>query len=345
VIVLIGCFAILSQSGSASPLDAPLHEETIGGDLASTNKVAVIRLEGVILEGLLKYVHQQIKQAARDDSVKAVVLRINSPGGSITASDDLHRRLAELRDGNPDKDTKAKPLVVSMGAMAASGGYYVAMPAQTLVAERTSLTGSIGVYASFPNVKGLADQYGVKMETIKQGEIKDSGSPFKEMTPKDRQVWQDMVDSAYNDFLAIVEKGRPDLRGKLLEKFELKPIAAGPKQPNLGENPPKPYQRYRADGGIFTAEKALELKLIDKIGYLEDAIVAAKDAGNLGSDYQVIRYRKPLTLLNLLGVQASTTAPTGMLDPGRLRAGFTPRIWYLAPGHEVAGFLAAAESR
>jgi len=139
-----------------------LRERFHSGSSSATDRVAILQIEGVILEGALSYARKQIDQAAKDDRVKAVVVRINSPGGSITASDDLHRRLRELRDGNPDKKMEPKPLVVSMASMAASGGYYIAMPASRLVAERTTITGSIGVYAAFPNIAKLAQEHGVK---------------------------------------------------------------------------------------------------------------------------------------------------------------------------------------
>src|SRR5262249_50832365 len=182
--------------------------------------------------------------------------RINGPGARIPASDELYRWLVALRDGDAKKKTRPKPLVVSMGSIAASGGYYDAMPARTLFAEKTTLTGSIGVFASFPNIKGFTDEHKVYMITIKQGEIKESGSPFKEMTDKERQVWQDLVDHAYDQFLAVVEQGRPDLKKeKLLEAIAIQPVNAGP---HKAEAPPPPkYTRYRADGGIYTADVAL----------------------------------------------------------------------------------------
>src|SRR5262249_49498644 len=110
-----------------------------------------------------------------------------------------------------------KSIIVSMGALAASGGYYVAMPGEYIIAEKTTLTGSIGVYAAFPNIKGLADKYGVSMNIIKAGSMKDSGSMFHEMTPQQQRLWQDMVDNAYEQFLAVVEEGRPQLAGQLTE--------------------------------------------------------------------------------------------------------------------------------
>src|SRR5262249_23298771 len=268
----------------------PLTEQHHSGKSGASNKVAIITLDGVLVEGLLNYAHKQIDQAAGDKHVKAVVVRINSPGGSITASDDLQRRLTELRDGNAKKKHDGKPLLVSMGSMAASDGYYVAMPGQTLFAERTTMTGSIGVYTSFPNVKKLADQYGVTLQTIKQGEIKDSGSPFAEMTAHERQVWQDTVDDAYQRFLHVVEEGRPALGGgNLLKRFTITPLQAGPdflKKDQKAE----PYERYLADGGIWVAAVALKHHLIDEIGTLDDAVQAAGKAADLGDTYRVIKY-------------------------------------------------------
>jgi protease-4 len=335
------CLGLLLFRGSTTSGLVPLNERHYSGDRSAQDKVAILHLEGVILEGLLQFVHQQIDTAAADKDVKVVVLRINSPGGSITASDDLHRRLVELRDGNARKKTNPKPLVVSMGSLAASGGYYAAMPARTLLAERTTLTGSIGVFASFPNVKGFTDEHKITFLTIKQGEIKDSGSPFKDMTDKEKQVWQDMVDHAYEQFLAVVEQSRPHLtKAKMLEPVEIQPVHAGPSK--AGEPLPRKYSRYRADGGIYTADAALELKLIDRIGTLDDAILAAHDAAQLGELYQAIAYERPRSLTELL-LGARLPQPGGLLDPGRLKNGLAPRLWYLAPGFEITGFLAAVE--
>jgi protease-4 len=346
VFFLLCMLGVGSMSQSASLAEGgegtPVLEMRYSGKTTAHNKVAIVNLDGVILEGMLKFVHREIDQAARDHDVKAVVFRINSPGGSITASDELHRRLTKLVQGDPDKKADPKPLVVSMASMAASGGYYVAMPAKTVFAEPTTLTGSIGVYASFPDIAGLAKEYKFGMTTIKQGEIKDSGSPFKEMTPKERQVWQDMVDHSYNQFLDVVATGRKDklTKADLLTRFTVKPVNAGPLHP--GNDVAKPYERYRADGGVWTADKALELKLIDQIGTIDDAIKAARDAADLGEDYKAIRYEKPKSLSELL-IGAKAPQPPSLLEPGRLRAGLTPRLWYLAPGSEVSGVLAAAE--
>jgi protease-4 len=294
------------------------------------------------MEGLTAFAQKQIERAAHDNTVKAVVVRINSPGGSITASDDLHHRLTELRDGNPTKKTNAKPLVVSMASLAASGGYYIAMPAKTLLAERTTITGSIGVYAALPDATELSKKIGFTMNVIRAGDVKDSGDPFREMTPHERELWQYMVDRSYLQFLKVVEEGRPPLKGKFQEDLvidEVLPVREG----KLREKPAK-FTRYRADGGIFTAEEAKKYGLIDQIGYLEDAIQVAKQAAALGDDYKVVLYEKiPTFLGTLLGVKAPT--PAFSFDPGQFSSAATPRLWYLAPQAEWAGLVSAAGER
>jgi protease-4 len=341
VIIVLLCLGFIFKGKSET---GPLTEQHYSGKTGASDKVAVITLDGVLLEGLLSYAHKQIEQAAADKHVKAVVVRINSPGGSITASDDLHRKLLELRDGNSKKNRDKRPLIVSMGAMAASGGYYVAMPGQTLFAETTTVTGSIGVYSSFPNVKELADKYGVKMNTIKQGQIKDSGSPFADMTPHERQVWQDMVDTAYKHFLGIVETGRPMLaNGKLLQPLSIQPVNPKPDFLKKGEKAPASYTRYLADGGVWTADNALKYQLVDKIGTLDEAVQFAHDKAGLGENYETIKYERPGSFLDALGLGAKTHMPTSgsVLDPARLEMGFAPRMWYLMPGAEVSSIFAA----
>jgi protease-4 len=320
---------LLVAAWSLRDLEIPLRERRYAGSSSAKDKIAVVQIDGAIMEGLLSYAEKQIDEAGKDDRVKAVVVRINSPGGSITASDGLHKRLSDLRDGNPDRKWKAKPLVVSMGSLAASGGYYIAMPAKHVVAERTTITGSIGVYAALPNVTDLADKWGVKLEVIKAGKMKDSGSMFKQMTPEERQVWENLVEHAYHQFLAVVEEGRPQLKGQLQKEFVVQ-----------GEDK-QPVTRSRADGGIFTAEKAHELGLVDQIGYLEDALKEAKKLAGLGDSYKVITYDRPNTLRDtLLGAQAA--APRWQLDPGQLAQGLTPRLWYLGPHCDLTALLTAA---
>lgn len=315
--------------------DLLLTEQPYAGQKYGADKVAIIRIEGVLMEGMLGYAIKQIDQAAEDRQVKAVVLRINSPGGTITASDAIHHKLLLLRDGDPLRNTAGKPLVVSMGSLAASGGYYVAMPAKTLFAERTTATGSIGVFAALPNVKELSDKIGVKMIVIKRGGVKDSGSPFHEMTPTEQAHWQSLIDSAYDRFKAVVEEGRPNLKGRMEEEALSKQVVLAP---DAADAPKQSVNlvRRRADGGTFTANEALELGLIDKIGHLEDAVQEARRLAGLGDQSRVILYGKPPTFLGLFGLDVRHSP-----DSAQLANALVPRIWYLSSHCELAGFARA----
>jgi protease IV len=337
LLVALG-IAVLVLSLTSNSTTA-LREQHVSGNVSEKNKIAIIHIDGVILEGLLSFVEKQIDQAAGDDGVKAVVVRITSPGGSITASDRVYRRLKELRDGNPEKSTKPKPLVVSMGAVAASGGYYVAMPAKTIFAEPTTLTGSIGVYIALPNVHELTDKYGFKMEVMKRGAVKYAGSPFTSLKPEEREMWQELVDHSFVQFKEVVEDARPQLKGKLEEKVidEKRTVFD-----NDGKNPaPIQYVRRLADGGVFTAGQAQKFHLIDKLGYQEDAINEAKDLASLGSDYHVFQYEKPFSLIESLLGAKTNSSKEGELS--RLAEGLTPRLWYLAPGFDVTGIVSASQ--
>lgn len=319
-----------------------IYERYYTGDKKATSKIAIIKMEGVIMEGMTVFAQKEIDEAAKDDNVKAIVLRVNSPGGSITASDDLHRRLVQLRDGKMPNHPKAsaKPLVVSMGALCASGGYYISMPSPYLMAEPTTITGSIGVYASFPNISKLANEHGVTMNVIKAGEVKDSGNMFKTMTPQEEQLWQDMVNHAFDQFLDVVAKGRPNLtKEKLREPIPQETRELKVKKED-GKEEIVTYTRRRADGGIYTADKAKAYGLIDEIGYLDDAVKKAASLAGL-STYRAVSYERPPTLFDVL-TRGQSAAPASGLSAGKWSQALTPRMWYLAPQSELAGILSAA---
>jgi protease IV len=333
-ILFLGLLILFVIPGSSRPIIETFHS----GKTESKNKIAVVRIEGVLMEGLTGFAQKQIDHAATDAAVKAVIVRINSPGGTITSSDDLHHRLTQLRDGNAQKKAAAKPLVVSMASLAASGGYYIAMPAKTLFAEPSTATGSIGVYAALPDATELSKKIGFGMRIIKAGDVKDSGSPFHEMTPHERELWQDMVDHSYLRFLDVVEQGRPALKGKLQE--DISANKSVPIRDEKARSKHVQYVRYLADGGIFMADDAQKYGLVDRIGYLEDAVQAAGQAAGLGEDYKVVTYEKQETVLSsLLGIKAQP--PPSLLDPNRLAAGAVPRLWYLSPQADLAGVFAA----
>jgi protease-4 len=345
--MICGGWFLGSLFNSDSPDGAP-PERFFSGNADAKDRIAIVRIDGPLVDGQLSYEHRQIEAAAQNPNVKAVVVRIDSPGGTISASDDLHRRLIQLRDGTTPKfqarGTAPKPLVASMGGIAASGGYYVSMPAATgagpvakkLFAERTTITGSIGVYSSFLQAEELAKRHGVGMELIKAGSVKGSGSWFHRMTPQERQPFADMVDHAYQQFIEVVEAGRPQLQGKLTENlFPPKAISVYDDRGDVvkdeaGQPKTTTYTRQRADGGIFTAEEALRWGLIDAIGTLDDAVAEAAKLAMI-TNYRAITYERPISLMGLLtGSQAAT-------KPGfsQIATGLGPRVWYLAPGAEM----------
>jgi protease-4 len=261
----------------------------------------------------------------------------------------------QLRDGTTPKyanqSPAGKPLVVSMGNLAASGGYYVAMPAKKanaedkkIFAEPTTITGSIGVYASFPDLHKFGEKYGIGTKMIKAGDIKGSGGLFQEMTPQERQPWDDMVSHAYDRFLGIVADGRPPLTK---EKLSTEVVMEGEvpiidDRGNVIKTDGKPatehFTRKRADGGIFTAEEAVKFGLVDAVGTVDDAIAeAAKQAGL--TKYRAVVYERPLTLLSALAGGDSASMSAAPADLGRLVNGLGPRVWYLLPQAELSAVL------
>jgi protease-4 len=335
--VLAGLFSGFGKT------DGGLRERLESGNKTAKEKVAVIRIEGVLFEGLTSYALNQIDAVAADDSVKAVVVRINSPGGTITASEELHKRLNDLRNGqNAKHPGPPRPVVVSMASVAASGGYYIAMikgkPETVIFAEPTTLTGSIGVYTSLPNVEKLAKDHGIEVKTIKAGDLKASGSLFKKMSDKEVEVWQHMVDQSYLRFLQVIEDARPKLTKDYLQEDivikETLRVRSGEKREKKVD-----YTRYLADGGVYTSDQAKKYHLVDKIGYLNDAIEEAARQANL-TDYKAIAYNRPPSLLgSLLGIKEGKTPM--QLDAEHVANAAAPRLWYLAPQHEMAGFLTA----
>ena len=219
-------------------------------------KVALIRIEGVILDS--KNIIEELKEHSEDASVKAIVLRVDSPGGGVAPSQEIYEELVKIKG--------KKKIVVSMGSVAASGGYYVSSPADMIVANPGTLTGSIGVIMEIPNVEGLMNKIGVKTEVIKSGEHKDIGSMFKTMTDEEKEILQSVLDDVHDQFIKAIS----DARG-----MEIAVI------------------RKLADGRIFTGRRAKELGLVDELGNLEDAIqLAGKISGIKGKPEVVYKTNK-----------------------------------------------------
>jgi protease IV len=322
-----------------------LEEHHHSGDKSAKDKIAIIRVAGVLMDGSTEFVHQQVRKAAMDRSVKAVVLRIESPGGTITASEDLHRLLVRLRDNThlAYEGTEPKPITASMGSIAASGGYYIAMPANRVLADTTTITGSIGVFAALPNVSEFASKHGIKMELIRAGNIKAGGSPLQPLRPEERQPWQDMIDEAYDRFVTVVAEGRKNLtKEQLREQVLAREVPVyndiGLTVNNEQGQPVTRIQtRYRADGGTFTPTQALELDLIDEIGDIHAALRHAANSAGL-TRFEAVSYKKePTWAERLIGIRIAQSQDSPSIST--LAASLTPRVWYLAPGYEVSATL------
>lgn len=333
--IVLGLYA-LGDLPVALDSDDRLEEKFFLGDRDARDTVAIVTVEGVISEAGIEYPLQQLKRAARDKTVKAVVLRIDSPGGTVTASEELYQSVINLRDDTDRRfpGTGPKPVRVSMGALAASGGYYVAMAGSPVSAEVTTLTGSIGVFAMLPNVAELAHNNGVRVELVKAGPIKASGSFFHELSPQERQTWQDMVDAAYDLFLDRIAAGRRIPKEKLRDEVVFRGEAVvrddkGTAKLENGKEVKVPYTRVRADGGTFTAAQAKQFGLVDSIDDLPAVVrAAAKDAGL--SRFRAVTYDRPQGVLDLLMAgQARQSAEAQVLRNAGVA--LTPRLWYLAP--------------
>jgi protease-4 len=238
-------------------------EEVVLVPGAAKEKILVIDVEGMInslaaqgplsREGdVLSRVYYRLERAAADPLVKGVILRFETPGGEVTASDILYHEILRF------KEKTGRPVVGLMMSLAASGGYYIASACDSVIAHPSTLTGSIGVISIFPSVETLFDKIGVKMTIIKSGSMKDSGSPFRAMTEEEKKSFQGIIDEYYEDFLNAVLKGR---KGRLTSD-ELRPIA---------------------DGRVYTAKQALKLKLIDDIGYFDNALQKTLSLASLKS--------------------------------------------------------------
>ena len=231
--------------------------------ITTGEKVGLIRIEGVILDST--HIIDEIKKYSEDSSIKAVVLRVNSPGGAVAPAQEIYKEIIKLK--------KLKKVVVSLGALAASGGYYVACPADKIVANPGTLTGSIGVIMEIPNFEGLLKKIGVETQVIKSGKHKDIASPFKSMSPEERKILQSVLDDVHEQFIKAVS----DSRG--IEFEEIKKLA---------------------DGRIFTGKKAKELGLVDALGNLEDAIKLAGQISGIKGEPQVVTKKKKFSFWDIL---------------------------------------------
>jgi protease-4 len=249
-------------------------------------RVALIRIEGTIIDS--KNTIDEIKEYTKDPSIKAIVLRIDSPGGAVAPAQEIYE---EVR-----KAVAKKKVVVSMGTVAASGGYYIASPASKIFANPGTLTGSIGVIMEIPNIEGLMNKLGIKTEVVKSGRHKDTASIFRGVKKEEREILQNVLDNVHGQFIKAVAEGR-----KMLYD-DVKKIA---------------------DGRIFTGEQALKAGLIDELGNLEDAVQSAAKLSGIKGEPVVVSKKDHFSLINLLrGTVANEL--TDMVPSVKVKYLFTP---------------------
>ena len=306
--LLLGVAVVAIAGSQAVDYQPKFQKKTITGK--GEAEILVIRLRGVISEegyygaewSKPETIKNKLKQAARDDKVKAVILQVDSPGGAITATDKIYHYLRQFRqDSN-------KPIVAYLDTVAASGGYYAALAADRIIAHPTCITGSIGVIMSFFQLKELLEnKLGIKHVVIKSARHKDIGSISRDLSEEERKILASIIDEMYLRFLQIVKKGRPNLK---VQDAELRKIA---------------------DGRIYTGKQALHLGLVDDNGYLQTAIDNACELAKLAKgNYKLVRYQAPRSLFQeLLNPKLATTASPQQMFDMLAQQYASPRFYYL----------------
>lgn len=224
-------------------------------------KIGVVELAGVITSS--EEVVRQIKKYREDKSIRGILLRVDSPGGAVVPSQEMYEEVRKTRE--------TKPVIVSMGSLAASGGYYVSVGASRLVANRGTLTGSIGVVGEFLQLRGAMDKLGIDVKTIKSGKLKDAGSSSKKMNSDEEKYFQTLMDDVHRQFISVVERER---------KLNHKDVVE------------------IADGRVFTGEQAVTLGLVDTVGTFEDAIKIAGVLAGIDGEPSLVREREKKSFLD-----------------------------------------------
>ncbi|MFC0187869.1 signal peptide peptidase SppA [Fictibacillus aquaticus] len=263
--------------------------ETVIQEGDSDRKIVVLDVSGVIQDTgdaasffeSAGYNHRQflkmLDQAGKDDSAAGIIIKVNSPGGGVVESAEIHKKIVETQQKH------RKPVFISMGSMAASGGYYISAPADTIYANPATMTGSLGVIIQSMNYGELAEKLGVKWETIKSGPHKDILSPSRDMTKEEQNILQDMVDDSYDEFVSVISQGR-----------------------KMNED----AVRKIADGRIYSGKQAKELGLVDNLGTFDDAAAGMKK--KLGdSGLSLVQYELPVGFESLFQMSVQKIAGSG----------------------------------
>lgn len=283
-------------------------KEEVVEEGSELKKIVVLEVNGVIqdkddsLMASENYNHKKfmkrLDQVKKDGTVKAVIIRVNSPGGGVVESAEIHDKIKEIQE-----DTK-KPVYISMGAMAASGGYYISAPANKIFASPETLTGSLGVIMQGINYAGLAEKYGVDFVTIKSGPYKDIMSPSREMTEEEKKILQSMINNSYEGFVKVISEGR---------------------------NIPAEKVKEIADGRIYDGRQAKELNLIDGFGYVDDVIKTMKKDNKL-KGAKVVKYSDNLGFGSIFSMSAQKFMGTDIETAGLMKLlsqPNSPRLMYL----------------
>jgi protease IV len=288
--MIIIAVALFSSAGQQKGFSEELIK---AGD--KSNKIAVIDLKGIIMDDMAEEITKQFKIASKDSSIKAVIVKINSPGGTVSASDQIYHEIKNYRKNS------GKPVLAFMEGMAASGGYYSSVACDKIIAEPTTITGSIGVIMSYLVLQDLLNQkLGIMPVTIKSGEKKDWPSAFHAPTEEQLKYIEDkLIQPAYKRFVQLVADGRPELETD--EVFRL------------------------ADGSIYYASEAKDLKLIDQIGYIDDAIQLASSMAKITKPH-VIEYKKVFSFSDIFASNAKTSIK---IDRATIYEFTNPQILYM----------------
>jgi protease-4 len=333
-LILLGVLGFIMMSKMASAVfgsgkqvtgteSGRIFEEVTVENRGAADKIVVVDVDGMITSqpwsagrGMVDLIEDQLKIAGKDNAVKAVVLKVDSPGGEVLASDDISRAVLNFQDKHK------KPVIAAMGGLAASGGYYVSAPCQWIVANELTITGSIGVIMHSFNYRGLMDKVGLEPRVYKSGRFKDMLRGSKrpeEMDPAEDKMVQDMVMETYNKFKTVVREGRH--RAAQLNKGKGRPLVGN-------------WEEY-ADGRILTGKTAYELGFVDQIGNFQTAIDKARELAGI-SKAHIVRYQEPFTLARIFGMGAmfggKAEKNSVKLDVGvdfpKLQAG---RLYFLSP--------------
>ncbi len=313
---------LVKVKGTSSQTSGPRLEEAVIKDNDSTEKIVVVNVDGVITGSvgeqaggysMVTVIKEELRLARRDKDVKAVILKVDSPGGEVLASDEISKAISDFQSKS------GKPVVVSMGSLAASGGYYISAPCEWIVANELTITGSIGVIMHGFNYRGLLDKVGVRPEVFKSGKYKDMLSGTKEpdeVTPEEKQMVQNLINETYEKFKSVVEDGRH---------------SAYKANKQTGQPLSSDWADY-ADGRILSGKEAYRLGFVDELGDFEKAVERTEQLAKIKTRANLIQYQQTFDISNLFRLFGKSDVKSIKVDVGldapRLKAGY---LYFLAP--------------